>query len=126
MSNFVEVKTAELFGPALDWAVARVTGVSYDPASVIKNEYDWAGRIVATTHYGNYSPSIKWVHGGPLIEEHGIEFKWITDATIQAYSYTMSENIAWGVTHLVAACRLIAMELGDVVQVPAGLVRVDS
>lgn len=109
MSKFVEVKTAELTGPALDWAVAKAT---------------WGGDINSEFNQlflKSFHPSTDWVQGGKLIDEHGVEFKWLTDAAIEAYSYTLSENTAMGGSHLEAMCRLLAMELGDMVQIPSEL-----
>lgn len=136
MSQFVEVKAADLVGAALDWAVAMVGGESIIIHFPNQRRFDARGGIHCSSDgctigprksggdTEEWSPSTNWAQGGPLIDEYGIEFKWVTDASIEAYSYTMSENIALGGTHLEAACRLIAMELGDVVQVPAELIEV--
>lgn len=101
---------------SLDWAVASAEAM---------RPYWHNGRVMVLCDDGGRPLphfSTDWAQGGPLIDKYGIEFKWVTDASIEAYSYAMSENNALGGTHLEAACRLIAMELGEVVNVPAELV----
>lgn len=115
----IEMKTAELTGPALDWAVAKALNGG---KLVGMPGLEWGTSIIEQVTCGAFHPSTDWGQGGRIIDEYGIEFKWVTDATLEAYSYIMSENTAMGGTHLVAACRLLAMELGDMVQVPAELV----
>ena len=72
--NLVEVKTTELIGPALDWAVAKADG--HEPiVTPFKNSIgnalylaEWAQREGI-----RWQPSTDWSQGGPLIEKHGIE-----------------------------------------------------
>lgn len=122
MSEFVEVKTEDLKGDALDWATAMA--VNGNPAFFAAFGARMLGRsITKEIKLGEILPSVDWRQGGPLIDAFGIEFKWVTDATIEAYSYELSENRACGNTHLEAACRLISMELGCEVKVPSELMR---
>ena len=113
-----EMKTSSmaLVGRALDWAVAS--------AEAMSSYWDKGQLMVLCDDGGRPLPhfSTDWAQGGPLVDKYGIEFKWVTDASIEAYSYAMSENNALGGTHLEAACRLIAMGLGETVQVPEELV----
>ena len=109
----MKIKTSELQGAALDWAVAKACN------------YEFNG------HW--FKPSTDWSQGGPLIAAHRVEFY----AQIDEYTATVaSENcqhclecgcvIEGGVngpSHLIAACRaIIAAKLGDEVDVPEELV----
>lgn len=127
--EMIEVKTAELSGPALDWAVAQCEGV----------ETCWRyGRELARIHdfHGNrlieeirpiYSPSTTWKQGGPLIEKYLVSFCVEHEDVILAVlcdDYGMYIS-GWrqGENHLIAACRaIVAAKLGDTVRVPAALV----
>lgn len=90
MSEFVEVKTAELTGPALDWAVAKALGWKMIPVPVDadgKNQ----GEVLAPPDLGDdfrFPPrgkigpcyflrkwSTDWAQGGPLIELELIKIK---------------------------------------------------
>lgn len=133
----MKTKTSTLTGPALDWAVAKAIGLSSIKRDEVESpeEHEWLECNDGFYHYEielqsgknklydaeRFSPSTDWSQCGPLIAEHGIEFKWVSDATIEAYSYTLSENRAYGGDHLTTACRLIAMEIGDEVELPEGL-----
>lgn len=76
--NHIEVKTVDLIGPALDWAVASALGwVTYPTDSVEQ------GRIFHTdparapfgpyTDVSDFKPSTNWAQGGPLIPQYQIE-----------------------------------------------------
>lgn len=124
MSTMIEVRAAELIGPALDWAVAKSTG-----AEELSVGMDGVSCIYETPRGGCwtniYSPSTDWSQGGPLIDKCriGIEQE---DQDFHVYAYAPGAGLAgcFGDTALIAACRtIVAAKLGDVVQVPAGLVR---
>lgn len=84
--NKVEVKTADLIGPALDWAVAKCSGIplftqgedwpgNYK-VTVLAAEQpvlirDLMGRMWLEDHERTvaWSPSTDWSQGGPLIEK---------------------------------------------------------
>lgn len=112
----MEIKTSELTGAALDWAVAKAIG-----SELVEHQGDDLRVEICPGLAAHWSPSTSWSQCGPLIDAHGIEFKWVTDATIEAYSYTLSENRVFGQSHLQAACLLLAYELGDTVDVPEEL-----
>jgi hypothetical protein len=108
------MKTYELTGAALDWAVAKCEG----------QPNEWMA-----DHKRGYinSPSTDWSQGGPIIEREGISTRWdsadyigdtLTNVTWSAapcdedYSHT-------GPTPLIAAMRCyVASKLGDEVEVP--------
>lgn len=121
MSQMIEVKTADLIGPALDWAVAKAECAPVElPAS----------DVVWHKYAGAYSPSTDWAHGGPLLRTYQIEFSINEDtdevgaSLLYWRTYGKSHRTRWskGETHLIAACRaIVAAKLGDVVSVPAEL-----
>lgn len=104
------MKTSELTGAALDWAVARCEG------GVGKNQLLGAW----------YAPSTDWSQGGPIIEREVITLihprwdGWTAhkyDDHIEDESYTLD-----GPTPLIAAMRCyVASKLGDEVVVPQEL-----
>lgn len=57
------MKTSELIGPALDYAVAKCKGETYQP----KTEYDGIG-----LEYAPHCYSTDWTQGGPIIEREKI------------------------------------------------------
>ncbi|KII34868.1 hypothetical protein NL64_06295 [Pseudomonas fluorescens] len=126
--------TAELEGPALDWAVARVEGHSLPPfpgRSGIKQ--CWINVGPAT--HDVFAPSTDWQQGGPLIEKHNltierpIEMRGCAVTGFHDWRADHPKNFGGlirysgrGKTALIAACRaIVASKLGDTVQVPEEL-----
>ncbi|MNJ08757.1 hypothetical protein D3C77_28810 [compost metagenome] len=121
MFDWVSVNTSSLTGKALDWSVAyALNGTPLldkaFPDMKIGDSFLYA------VNNGIIKPTTDWSQCGELIDYEGIEFRWLSDAVVEAYSHTMSENRARGNDHREAACRLIALELGETVMVPAELV----
>ncbi|RJG10967.1 DUF2591 domain-containing protein [Pseudomonas cavernicola] len=118
MSN-IEVKTADLIGPALDWAVALATG-----ADELKVGADGGVSCIYQLPDGGcwtnyYRPSTDWSQGGPLIEKHITALNQSGTETWWAHS---EDRLGLGPTALIAACRaIVAAKLGDTVSVPAEL-----
>ena len=111
----MKIKTNELSGRALDWAVAKCEGINQH---VPDNPVD---RPMSYT----YRPSTDWPHGGPVIERERITIStncpqgWI--ARLASGVVTRSANAP---TPLVAAMRAyVASKLGDVVDVPKELTK---
>ena len=111
------IKTSELEGAALDWAVAEAV-----------NGFEGLSHWSAVT-YGGYSPSTDWSQGGPLIERFQIMTKSSASGTWIAYIPVPKKDgyLDWiktsGQSPLIAACRaIVAAKLGDEVDVPEGLV----
>lgn len=80
MTDFVEVKTQDLSGAALDWAVAKVVGVEADyllpfiidennQPVVVLNKAKW---LEDEEPMAIWSPSTDWAQGGPLIESNQV------------------------------------------------------
>ncbi|WP_404823273.1 phage protein NinX family protein [Pseudomonas capsici] len=122
----IEVKTAELTGAALDWAVAQVDGVKTIMLQVRSSEHKkpfaLAGSIaLPLAAEEGYAPSICWHCGGPLVDRFKIEIIRCHDE-VHAKVAGKTNAAGYGDTVLVAACRaIVASKLGDTVQVPREL-----
>ncbi|MEG1818089.1 phage protein NinX family protein [Pseudomonas sp.] len=134
MSQFIEVKTADLTGPALDWAVAMADGWKADrpqDGQVSKNGvYRLVGpRPMRSTVHPDwyYDPSTGWAVGGPLRDKYNVGIEsGVSDDLPYAYVPGRDLDGSYGETALIAICRaIVAAKLGDVVQVPAELVGVE-
>jgi hypothetical protein len=104
------MKTSELTGPALDWAVAKCDGVYFEN---LREFEDYAL---------NYCTD--WEHGGPIIEREIAKIERFSDALWEATAYTKNAQdiVQDGPTPLVAAMRCyVASKLGDEVDVPREL-----
>ena len=119
------MKTSELTGVALDWAVAKCMGhrVAENYGSYIRiylPDPKQAGYTLA------FCPSTDWAQGGPIIEREGIELRYWglhsvpwkasidgdTDAGVVLYE-------EHGTTPLIAAMRCyVASKLGDEIEIP--------
>ncbi|MCC8376389.1 DUF2591 domain-containing protein [Photorhabdus sp. HUG-39] len=91
----MKIKIEDLTSCALDYAVAICD--SWNADYLNKN-------LDAIPEY-----STDWSECGNLINEYAIEFKWISDATIEAHSYLLNDARGWGDNHLEAACRMIVI-----------------
>lgn len=118
--DMTEVKTAELIGKPLDWAVDVAT------ASIFDLHPDRTKKMIESILSGRYSPSTEWAQGGVLIGRFGVE---IMASPIEGEKYAAiagsEEDCDWlrGDTHLIAAFRaIVAAKLGDVVSIPSELV----
>jgi hypothetical protein len=104
------MKTNELTGAALDWAVARCEG------GVGENQLIGAW----------YAPSTDWAQGGPIIEREGITLTQYDDypnwsATLYATDYNEHTHVT-APTPLIAAMRCyVASKLGDDINIPEEL-----
>jgi hypothetical protein len=112
------MKTSELTGAALDWAVTKCEGFDHE---------------VTSSEWGMWGWATDWSQGGPIIEREGIELQCNTSA-LQAAAYK-NANPDWfaclkfkradhwhGPSPLIAAMRCyVASKLGDDVDVPEEL-----
>lgn len=116
------MKTNELTGAALDWAVAKCEGWEYDdPETPSRDDR-------------NYKPSINWKQGGPIIEREHFAIDYYPDGghpdggewLVTSPAYETDAGIplhqGFGPTPLIAAMRCyVASKLGDEVDVPKEL-----
>lgn len=120
--GLVEVKTAELVGQALDWAVGQTEEFKVGIAKLSGSL--WV-RIEEQPRYGHhYKPSTDWAQGGPLRDKYDVGIEpGVADGLCYAYVPGRELDGSFGETALIALCRaIVAAKLGDVVQVPAELV----
>ena len=133
----MKIKTADLTGPALDWAVAKCEGKN----GVLHDDGITRCIVIASAsgvYKGTYQSSINWSLGGPIIEREGINlFKhnklnesqpdtWCAHKVVPRPNLEGSFNSCAlaleGSTPLIAAMRcLVASRLGDEVDVPEEL-----
>ena len=130
MSEFIEVKTADLIGPALDWAVLfagygdgpdwrLIDGylfiISLHDVRVGMDGIDQQEKI------NPFQPSTRWQDGGPLIDSNVV----IISKQVEGKWWSHSGNhLGEGHTALIAACRaIVANKLGDIVSVPKELMQ---
>lgn len=144
----MKIKTSELQGAALDWAVTAATEVQFSEYRAVK-----ICRFEATTpawierenspgsapYFHRYSPSTDWAQGGPIIEREGIQLRsirreghalnghWLamkadgnTGSMVQWVKRTDWRNHFFeGQTPLIAAMRCyVNSKLGEYVEVP--------
>lgn len=125
------IKTADLTGPALNWAVAKCEGHVKD--------FDEGAEVSGLSmQQWHWQPSTDWKKGGPIIEREGIELSLMHDDDSTAANRKWSQWAAgrsvndmdlwsheeFGPTPLVAAMRCyVASKLGDTVEVPEELVK---
>ena len=130
----MKIKTADLIGPALDWAVAKCEGKN----GVLHDDGITRCIVIASAsgvYKGTYQSSINWSLGGPIIEREGINlFKhnklnesqpdvWCAHKVVPRPNMEGSFNSCAlaldGPTPLIAAMRCVAAaNLGDEVDVP--------
>lgn len=125
----MKIKTSELQGAALDWAVAKCEGLDGETLDPLTWRY---------TAYPSrcYNYSTDWAQGGPIIEREGIgffcnrtakvgaRFKPDAGADWRACPYNKLMEHHFGPTPLISAMRcVVASKLGDEVEVPNELVK---
>ena len=104
----MKVRTNELSGGQLDWAVAEAQGFAVVASF---------GPLWRT----EFAPSIRWAQGGPIIEKEGISLEhrngdWI--ASHEGFSYLKY----FSYEPLVSAMRCyVAGKLGEEIEIPEGL-----
>ena len=118
----MQMKTCELTGSALDWAVAKAE--AQEPVG------SFLDGVVAHPDYNKFYPSTDWAQGGPIIEREHIEWQWLP-YTDKAHQYGARKPSLGGLNRtfcmdgpnvLVAAMRCyVASKLGDTVDIPEEL-----
>lgn len=112
------MKTSELTGAALDWAVAKLEGLEVrllnGGTKMVLSNGDW------------WYPSESWAQGGPIIERESMHVDCLRRADHyrcaiwEAWPYaTGTKHIQQGPTPLIAAMRCyVASKLGDEIEIP--------
>jgi hypothetical protein len=107
------MKTAELSGAALDWAVSKCEGFTWEQGDLDAGEYG-----------PDFKPSTDWAKGGEIIEREGIclwseGYDW--EAKIQ--TGVGEWLVEWHESLLTAAMRVyVASKLGDDIEIPKELI----
>ena len=132
------IKTSDLTGAALDWAVTLAQGIQLERSDrggyYAYNEnhhprYSYLSAEEADDYEAGFiSPSTDWAQGGPIIEREFIDMRHIRDSSFYweawtpAPEYADGEASACGPTPLIAAMRCyVASKLGDTVEIPDDL-----
>lgn len=122
------MKTSELTGAALDWAVAKCEGATnlrYDTVATWWVDLNGEPRALSAgwSPRQSWHPSTNWAQGGPIIEREGISLDQYHDFPNWAASCPPESGFNWfGPTPLIAAMRCyVASKLGDDVELPEGL-----
>lgn len=114
-----EVKTRELVGAALDWAVDSIEG-NYQryvnsrimPDDTVLDYNRWASCSA-------WSPSRNWNQGGPIIERERIELGSHADQWQATVHMEEVSKFAFGSTPLIAAMRVfVRSQFGDTINIP--------
>ena len=117
----MKIKTSDLTGVALDWAVAQCEGKN----GVLHDDGITRCIVIAApsgVYKGTYTPTVNWAFGGPIIEREKISI--ITTTNGHEWAAKAAHNYNYGPTPLIAAMRCyVASKLGDTIDVPNGLMR---
>ena len=126
------MKTSELTGAALDWAVAKCEGATnlrHDSVATWWVDLNGEPRALSSgwSPRQSWHPSTNWAQGGPIIERECIDImfegpEWYAYMRYEAadgYNRTLQYD---GPTPLIAAMRCyVASKLGDEVEIPEEL-----
>ncbi|MFJ4113791.1 phage protein NinX family protein [Pseudomonas sp. NPDC089758] len=134
MSDLIEVKTADLSGEALGWAVGKAEGID---VFLAPPQYGNSWRVFARyrgqaiEHTKRFNPWEDWALGGPLIDRINPEERRLpkvlgggrfAEVWIDLGDGDARVGFGRGDTRLIAATRAYAAaKLGDTVQVPKEL-----
>jgi len=116
------MKTSELTGAALDWAVAKCEGVALvlAPFTGARNFVILGQNMKPTIVM--YEPSLYWAQGGPIIEREKITLCYDTCQPRWVGCDWAARLTEFGPTPLIAAMRCyVASKLGDEVELPEEL-----
>ena len=118
------MKTSELTGAALDWAVAKCEElllIDGGNLQIFNKQLRAHPAKLGTL----YTPSTDWAQGGPIIERGKIDVFWQDHQHAWVGSMSRGTNkigfrhLQYGHTPLIAAMRCyVASKLGDEVEVP--------
>jgi hypothetical protein len=111
------MKTSELTGAALDWAVSLID----EPEACKYGAQDWREQRTRTVKNGEYVYRYhqSWAQGGPIIERERFEFRQAKTGMLASYQ---GGQTWFGPTPLIAAMRCyVASKLGDNINIPEEL-----
>jgi hypothetical protein len=119
----MKVKTSELTGAALDWAVAKCENLEIHPP---QKDMKIAVRNVEWEPWWVFTPSTNWEQGGRIIEKGRIHIRPNqSDGNFKAFMIIRPTGLAHrhdGPTPLIAAVRcFVTSKMGDEVEIPEEL-----
>jgi len=126
----LEMKTKELVGTQLDWAVARAEGLLEKQGANTMPAVTLEGlRLMITMKDEPYAPSWDWGQGGPIVEGECMSLEYLpgagdggADVWVATRIEGSSVSEEQGQTPLIAAMRCyVAAVLGDEVDIPEEL-----
>lgn len=109
MTSYKTIKTSELTGAALDWAVAKCEQPGYETWRTS----EWVRQ--------RFHPSTDWAQGGPIMERQGIGATVVSPSGDEMWlgANYKGRSVEYGPACLIACMRTyVAAELGDTVEVP--------
>ena len=127
------MKTSELQGAALDWAVVKcecAIPAAFKSTPALLNGSVRVFRRDISSYSEPVSPSTNWALGGPIIERVHIEWQWLPSSSKHHRYGARKPSLGGakrtfcmdGPTVLIAAMRCyVASKLGDEVEVPEEL-----
>ena len=120
----MKVKTAELTGAALDWAVAKCEGFSATGYEARRLKMKGASFEIPK----HWQPSTDWAQGGPIIERVHINI--LAPEETGCWSWIADKGLTRGYSGgpdrspLIAAMRCyVASKLGDDIEIPEELMQ---
>ena len=121
------MKTSELTGAALDWAVAKCEG--YEIVRMRGSEITFLDRTDdGALNEKQIGYSTNWAEGGPIIEHEGMGmwmYQWNEQGEAEQGWYAEDkdgDHVQTGPTPLIAAMRCyVASKLGDNIDIPKEL-----
>lgn len=124
----MKIKTQDLIGAQLDWAVAKCEGWECEFSDEVSGPWliPADGYLNDERPLSGFTPSTKWAQSGPIIEQEKISTCW-EGTTWVATLFNKNCGETWyghhyGPTSLIAAMRcFVALKLGNEVEVPEGL-----
>ena len=127
----MKIKTSELIGRSLDYAVAIALGgtdLGFDTVATWWIIIDGKDRALSRgwSAAQNFSPSTDWNQGGPIIEQEDMKITRWDDYPNWTAHHPLDPNrfSLRGDTPLIAAMRCyVASKLGDEVEVPDELIK---
>jgi hypothetical protein len=115
----MKIKTNELNGTALDWAVAEADGTPIYRSGKTMTRMDMDGNVY-------WQPSTDWAAAGPIIEREKMRVAYNFDEHIWEAGWDCHVK-GWADTPLIAAMRCyVASKLGHEVEVPDELLQGES
>ena len=124
------MKTSELTGAALDWAVAKTEGATdfwFDTVATYWVKLDGKDRALRYGWAQSYLPSTEWAHGGPIIEREELTlshspYDHVFYRRTRPWCAEKQGRMEYGPTPLIAAMRCyVASKLGDEIELPEEL-----